>query len=225
MDFARSFSFITEDKDWFKKVGIAALLILTGIGGIISLGWLIEIVKRVSNDDPEALPGWENIGDYLINGLKLFGVVIVWSLPIIILSICSSLFLFSSSDCINYDCQINPSGVIPMMCISILVIVYSVFLGFLTAPLFGLIGEGLSFKELINPKTSYSLLKSNFFVYLLSIFLGGLISSFLSSIGVIACFVGAFFGNAFGYAVMGHLIGQAHKQARENLGAPLSIEE
>ncbi|MBT3240352.1 MAG: DUF4013 domain-containing protein [Chloroflexi bacterium] len=225
MDFARSFSFITEDKDWFKKVGIAALLVLTGIGSIGAMGWVVEITKRVANGDPEPLPGWENIGDYFINGLKLMGVTLVWSLPIILLTICSTILLIPASEGFaSYD-DASVFMVIMTMCLSVLVILYSLVVGLLAAPLFGLIGEGLSFSELIKPNKAFALLKTNIGGYLLAFFAGSIISTILSSIGVIACFIGAFFGTAFGYGVMGHLIGQAHAQAREKLAMEPIPEE
>ncbi len=226
MDFARSFSFITEDEDWFKKVGIAAILVLTGIGSIGTMGWVVEITKRVANGDPEPLPDWENIGDYFIYGIKLIGVLLVWSLPIILLTVCSTLILIPVSDGFASFDDASIFMVIMTMCISIVVILYSLIIGLLSAPLFGLIGEGSSFSELIKPNKAFALLKSNIGGYLIAFFAGSIISSILSSIGVIACFIGAFFGTAFGYAVMGHLIGQAHAQAKENLAlVPVTVEE
>lgn len=218
MDFGRSFSYIIEDQDWLKKVGIAALLMLTGIGSIGSLGWGIEIVKRVANEEPEPLPGWENIGDYFINGLKLIGVTLVWSIPIILISFCSLLLFipFSGGSGGSFE-QASILFVFVTICFSLLVIVYSLLVGLLSAPVFGMVGEGVSFAEMVNPRKAFALLKANIGGYLVAFFAGGIIYSFLSSIGVIACFIGAFFGAAFGYAVMGHLVGQAHGQAKANL--------
>ena len=48
MDFARAFSYIFEDSDWLKKVGIAALVLLIPVLGVITVfGWSLTVTKRL----------------------------------------------------------------------------------------------------------------------------------------------------------------------------------
>jgi len=46
---------------------------------------------------------------------------------------------------------------------------------------------------------------------------GGVGASIVADLGVILCFIGVFFTMAYGAAIMGHLYGQAYKQASELL--------
>ena len=64
MDFDLLFSFLTQDKNWVKKVSIAAILILSQIGVIAVLGWAAEISKRVADGQTESLPEWDEIGRF-----------------------------------------------------------------------------------------------------------------------------------------------------------------
>jgi hypothetical protein len=51
MEFGRAFSYAFEDSEWIKKVGIAALVFLIPLLGLIILmGWSLEIIRRVSLD-------------------------------------------------------------------------------------------------------------------------------------------------------------------------------
>ncbi len=89
MEFGKAFSFAFEDKDWMKKLGIGALLmIIPFIGWLVVAGWGIEITKRVIQHDPQPLPDWSDFGGYLVKGLQVFVIGFVYSLPIILVNIC-----------------------------------------------------------------------------------------------------------------------------------------
>src|SRR5436190_419396 len=91
MNYGRAFTYVTEDPEWLKKVGIAALVLLIPVvGGIILLGWGQEITRRVINDDPTPLPDWSNFGDLLIKGLKVFVVILIYILPILVIYGCGA---------------------------------------------------------------------------------------------------------------------------------------
>ncbi len=102
MNIGKAFTFAFEDKDWLKKIGIAGLVMLIPlIGQITVMGWAIEVTRRVINRESETLPDWSAFGDYLVKGLKLFVISLVYSLPIILLSLCVNLplsFFQDSSD-------------------------------------------------------------------------------------------------------------------------------
>ena len=90
MDFDKVFAFFSEDDNWIQKIGIAAVLLLTQIGTIAVMGWAAEIAKRVTNNRPDPIPEWDDIGKYFITGFKLIGVSLVWFLPPALLVICQS---------------------------------------------------------------------------------------------------------------------------------------
>ena len=100
MDFGRAFSFVFDDEDWVKKVGIGGLLSLIPIIGIfVVLGWGLEITKRVIKGDAEVLPDWTDFGGYLTKGFLVFLIAFVYTLPVLLIQGCSSLpFLFENAD-------------------------------------------------------------------------------------------------------------------------------
>ncbi len=98
MDIGKSFSFIFEDPRWINKIliGTVVLLvssllspILIGILGIaIVTGYALEVLRNVRRGDKYPLPEWQDRwGEWLVLGLKLFVVVLVWSLPILVVSL------------------------------------------------------------------------------------------------------------------------------------------
>ena len=60
LDYISPFTFLFQDKAWFKKFAIASLLTYTLIGGAPALGWMVEITRRVGKGEASDLPGWED---------------------------------------------------------------------------------------------------------------------------------------------------------------------
>lgn len=98
MDIGKSFSYIFEDPRWLNKVLIGTLVliisslltpILIGLLGFAILGgYGLEVLKNVRRGDKYPMPEWrERWGEWLVLGLKLYVVLLVWSLPLILVSI------------------------------------------------------------------------------------------------------------------------------------------
>ena len=86
MDFGLAFSYVFQDRDWLRKVGIVALISLIPIlGQLVLIGWSLNITKRVIERHPEPLPEVDFGGD-LARQLperfffgQLFCNVLIWS--------------------------------------------------------------------------------------------------------------------------------------------------
>lgn len=215
MEFDKAFSFITEDEDWLKKVGIGALLLLVVIGGFAVLGWGIEIARRVANKEEKQLPDWDNIGEFFVTGLKACLVGVIWSIPIGIIAACvfTPLALLSETG----EDWVTGVAIFANACFGLIAFVYGLVVGLISIPMGVQVGEGKSIGEVVNPASSFRLFRANIGGYIIAALVGGIIASLLSSLGVIVCVVGTYFGGAFGTAVYAHLIGQAHGKATENL--------
>lgn len=98
MDIGKSFSYVFEDPEWLNKILIGSLVflvsmlltpILVGIlGFFIITGYALEVLANVRRGDPRPLPAWrDRWGEWLVLGLKLMVVTLVWALPAILLSI------------------------------------------------------------------------------------------------------------------------------------------
>ncbi|MCC7130082.1 MAG: DUF4013 domain-containing protein [Anaerolineae bacterium] len=211
MEFGKAFSFVFEDQDWVKKIGIAGLLLIIPIlGGLVVSGWALEVTRRVIHREAEVLPDWSKFGDYLVKGLMLFVVGFVYALPIILLSACQQggiLFAQNNGD----DSLTGVIGVLSI-CISCVVILYSIVLGFVIPAAYarlavtGQIGSAFRFGEVIG------LVRAAPSAYLI-VFLGEIIAGFIGSLGLIVCVIGMFFTYAYAMAMMAHLWGQAYNVA------------
>lgn len=216
MDIERSLRFIWEDEDWIKKVLIAAVLMITGIGGIGTAGWLAELARRVANDEDEPLPDWDDIGRYFINGLKYMAVAFIWSLPVTALIVGISLvsvFSFTQDD----SSAVFGIFMFSNICIFFLTFVYIMFLTMMMMPLWVQLAEDTPFGELVNPARTWTLLRANLTGYLVVMLITWLATFVASLAGTILCGIGLIFTSVIAQIFFAHLVGQATAQARLNL--------
>lgn len=97
MDIGRALTFFTEDERWIEKtaIGVGVLLlstllsfILVGIVGFfIVMGYSVRLLQNVRDGVNPVLPEWDQWGEDLSRGFKLFVVQFVWALPILLISI------------------------------------------------------------------------------------------------------------------------------------------
>jgi hypothetical protein len=222
MEFGRAFSYITEDTDWLKKVGIAgALMLIPFIGWIAVLGWGLEITRRVINHDPAPLPDWSNFTDHLVRGLKGFVVSFVFSLPGALVNGCQGTInalvtnpeLLQNMDSNTITMLTTGIGGLAICC-GCLGFLLSVTATFIMPAAFGNmmanngdLGAGFRFNEI------FALIKAAVGPYLMTL-LGALVVGLIIPFGLIACIIGVFFTAAFGTAILSHLYGQAYNAAK-----------
>ena len=187
---------------------------ITGIGGIAVFGWLAEMSRRVALQEEEILPEWDQIGDFFLNGLKFMGVTLIWTSPVILLTIIFSLvpagiLIGMSGDPGNGNC--DHLDLIRLL------------LGLLhdlhhrrqpaDSPFVGAGGRGMPFKELLNPKMAWGVFRANAGGFIVAFLISSLAGSLLSMAGVMLCVVGMFLTMVAAQLIFAHLIGQATTQA------------
>lgn len=213
MEFGRAFSYITEDADWLKKVGIAALVSLIPlIGQIMLLGWGMEITRRVINKDPEPLPTWDDFSAHLTRGFQAFVISFAYMLPVILVSSCSNLLLPLLDQGDISEALLTALGLVAA-CLGCFSAIYGLAAGVVLPAALGNfaatgeLGAGFRFAEV------FGLVRAAIGPYLL-VLVGGLLSSFIASLGLILCIVGVYFTMAFAMAINAHLYGQAYSAAK-----------
>lgn len=86
-DFVRPFAFAFEDPEWVQKILLGGLFTLASfvlIGAFFVYGYLARLVRNVVDGMSQPLPPWDDLGEYFMEGIRLFAVVLVYSLPVIL---------------------------------------------------------------------------------------------------------------------------------------------
>lgn len=227
MNYGRAFSYITEDPEWLKKVGIAMLVMLIPvIGQIVVFGWTLEMMRRVINDEPETLPDWDDFGKYLGNGFKEFVVRLVYALPIVLFYCCyfvSFLGLTAVAGNAGSDSDAGQAlggvALFSMICLYCGLFVFILVAALLTPPATGILAATGELGAALRIGNVFALLRAAVGPYLLSLLILALVAPLASSIGSIACGIGAFFALSYILLVSAHLFGQAYKIAKSTQSA------
>ena len=208
MDFGLAFSFLFQDPDWVKKIAIAAVLnVIPLIGQIAVLGWTILLAKRVIAGEEHPMPDWDEAGEIFAAGLKAFVIGFLYALPVMIIMVPTSLLgLFDSS---GDSISIFELG---MICLSCIVALYGLLVSLVWPVAAGELAATDDLSTALNPGRILRLFQAAPSAYII-VFLGFIATGIVASFGVVLCFVGVLFTAAYAYAVQGHLIGQAYKQA------------
>jgi hypothetical protein len=214
MDIAAALSFVTQDKDWIKKILIGAVLVLTGIGMIPVLGWTLEITRRVIRGDAEPLPEWTDFGKFIVDGLKLIVAAFVWILPYAILSACLGGIGTALANS-GSQSDASTASTVLSVCLGIIALPYFIVYGLLLPGMAGTLAEKGSLGSALNPANAFKLVRANIGGYVIAFLVGDIIISVATFVGALVCLIGLFPATAYAYAVLGHLYGQAHRKARE----------
>ncbi len=217
MEFGRAFTFVFDDPEWLKKIGIAGLVFLIPvIGSIVVMGWGLEITRRVIKNETALLPDWINFSEYLPKGFQAFVVGFAYALPLILLIACgqgATIAMTFAAASSNTDAA-GPIVTVLSLCISCLFIILGIATGFLMPAALGSLaargelGDAFKFNEVIG------LVRAAPGPYLMVLLGSGLANMILSPLGMVACGIGMLFTVAYTSAVSGHLSGQAYKAAK-----------
>lgn len=155
MDIGKAITFVTEDENWLKKVGvgtgvvlISMLLspVLVGILGFFILsGYAIRLLQNVRDGKAQPLPEWDEWGGDLSRGFKYVIVTLVWSLAAYLMMV--PMFIGGALADSGGAGEFIGSAI--MICTSCLLVLYGIFVA-LAAPGFTIsfaqderIGSGL----------------------------------------------------------------------------------
>ena len=134
MDIGKSFSFQFEDRQWFSKLGLGAVIAIVPILNFVWSGYMVSIMRNVADNISEPLPQWDDLGKKFNEGLILFAAGLVYALPMLIV-ICLPLGIFTFSSILsdNNDLQ-NISQVLAtvsgllLSCLMCLFLIYALVL-------------------------------------------------------------------------------------------------
>lgn len=222
MDFGKAFVFMFEDPEWLKKLGIGTLVgllmlllipsfILWVLPFVALLGYTVVVLRNVMNGVERPLPEWDNWGEFLGLGFKVFAATFVWALPIFLLTIPLAI----GSAFIDQSGGAEGIGIAMILCGSCLVLLWGVFVTVLTPAIYVRIAATDRFSAAFEFGPMLAFTRDNLanvIIALLLLIVVGIIASAVAMAGVILLFVGLLItiplATLWQYLVQAHLFGQ-----------------
>jgi hypothetical protein len=211
MNFGQAFTYIFQDADWLKKIGLVALVQLIPIlGQIVAMGFMIEIIRRIIANDPRPLPEFD-FGGFLGKGFQAFVVALVYAIPTIILTLPLQIMPMLIGAIDNPDVYNTMSLAISCLCGG-LSFLYGIFLAFILPAAFGRIAATGNIGSAFRIGEIIAQVRRALVPYLIAV-LGTMLAGLIVPFGLIACGIGVFLTVTYYNAVSAHLFGQAYRQA------------
>src|SRR5512137_2558397 len=129
MDIGSSFTFMFEDENWLKKVLIGGIVALIPIVNFAAFGYIVQIIRNVRDGHPLPLPEWDQFGAYFMDGLWIFLIILVYLIPVILLSCIQGVGTAALANTSNQDTQ----GMVGILsaCFSCLIALWSLLVAIL----------------------------------------------------------------------------------------------
>lgn len=221
MDFGKAFTFMFEDPEWLRKLGIGTLIGLVGIlfspiligliPLIILLGYTLDVLRNVMYGRELPLPEWEDWGGFLTRGFRLIAVFFIWALPAILIVIP----LAVGSALADQGRGMEAIGAVLIICSSCLLILWGLFLTLLTPAIYVRVARTERFAAGFEFARLWQFTRDNIgnvIIAILLTWLAGIIASLIAGLGVIALVIGVLvtipFASLWQYLVQAHLFGQ-----------------
>ncbi|MGQ9490756.1 MAG: DUF4013 domain-containing protein [Anaerolineae bacterium] len=221
MDFGKAFTFMFEDPDWLRKLGIGTLvglasivfmpLLIGLIPLIILVGYALDTLRNVMDGRERPLPEWEDWGGFLLRGFRLSAAFFVWALPAILVAIP----LFLGSVLADQGRGMEAIGVVLIVCSSCLLILWGLFLALISPAIYARVARLENFSAAFEFGKIWAFTRDNIGNVIIAILLtwvAGLIASLIAGLGLIALLIGVIvtipFASLWQSLVQAHLYGQ-----------------
>lgn len=221
VDFGRSFTFVTEDPEWIKKILIGgaftlACALLVGVPFV--LGYFSRTLRNVVAGEPRPMPEWDDLGGLFSEGLRLTAVYLLYTLAVVAgmaalgCVVMLPVMALSGAD-VDAAEALGLLGGLGIVAFYGLVMLASLALAvYLPAALArsalrGTVSDGFAWREILE------FIRANPGNYLLSLVIY-LVASFVAQFGILLCCVGLFPAVFWGYMVLAVALGQTIRLSR-----------
>jgi hypothetical protein len=214
-DFAKPFTFTFEDPNWLPKILVGGLFYLAGfliVGWFFIFGYLARFARNVIAGERYPLPEWEDLGDYFAEGLRLFGVGLVWVLPVMLLALILGIpgAILTAMD--NQGVQILGGGM--MGCLYCLIVPVSLALVFFMPASFLLAVVDQRFSSAFDRHRIWAFIRPNLGNYLLALVVY-LIARFIGGFGIILLCIGVIFTGFWSFLITTYAFADVYRLAQK----------
>lgn len=216
MEYGKAFTFPQEDPEWLKKWAIAGVIALIPvIGPIVVTGYGVAIARRVIHNEPRLLPEWSDFADFAIKGLVAFVIRLAYALPLLVVGVCAAIpfvgLALAQSAGADVQRLLDQAGGFLGVCFGCVGIAYGLLAVMMTEAAVGRYAATGQIAEAFRVREVLGMVRTRPGMYLIVTLLIWLAAMLFSTLGVIACVVGAFWGAAYVALAAGHLTGQAYR--------------
>lgn len=222
MDYGKAFTYVFEDKEWFKKLGLGGLLFLGGIFIIplfFPLGYMVETVQNVIEDKRPLLPEWDNWGEKFSKGAVLFAINLIYQLPALLINVISTGLQTAANQ--SQSASTNAAMLIPALILSLVRLAYSIFVAFILPIIIIQYARTGKFEAAFRFKEMYEFIKNNLGDYFVVVLIG-IVAGMIGGAGILFCCVGMAFTMFYAYLINANLYGQLYKQSLTSTGVSSS---
>jgi hypothetical protein len=228
MDYKSGFTFIFADPNWFKKMFIAALVLLLSILIVPCLalvGYIVKSIRNAAEGMEHPLPEWTGWGELISTGFRMVLASLVYAIPFFIVI----LFVFSLAamtpvfidDNLEF---IQIASIIFSAIAQLIVFIFNVIAYAFAPAIIMQFARTNSIRETIKPKNVISIIKMNTTDYVVICLLGVALQT-MASFGIVAFLVGVFFTIVYAELVKAYLFGQYLRINLKNLNAQENARE
>jgi hypothetical protein len=221
MDIGKSFSFVTADKDWVKKVAIGGVVSIVPIVNLMAIGYGIRVLRNVAEDRANPLPEWDDWGGDFMKGLLVALASLVYALPAMLVSgIVAAIAAMAENS--SGDAQ----GVVALFTVALNCIVglWSLAVGLWVPGAMVNFADKATFGSMFEFKRIWELITENLGNYFTAIVVM-VLAGIAGSLGFIACIIGVIFTKFYASMVGMHALGQfAHEAGAIAGSTALSAE-
>jgi hypothetical protein len=216
MDIGKAFSYVFEDPEWLKKVGIGGLVSIVPIVNFAAIGYMLTTMKNVADGQAQPLPEWSDFGGFFMKGLYAFVGILVYFLPAIVIYCCVAILTAVASGGVSSVNQNAGDAVgtvlaLATTCLSCVVGLYSFVAGLtLYAPLTRFAMSNNQLNLFWDFRGNLDFVQKNLGGYFMALLVSWL-AYIVGGFGIILCVVGVFFTYFWAGQVAAYLFGQFWK--------------
>jgi hypothetical protein len=216
VDFGRSFTFVTEDPDWIKKIligGVFTLACAVLVGIPFVLGYFSRTLRNVVAGEPRPMPEWDDLGAIFNEGLPLTAVYLIYAVGVVAILavlggvVIAPIMVLSGGGHHDLADALGVLGGLGVVALYGLVMLVSLALAIYMpaalarAAMRGTVADGFAWREIVR------FITANLANYLITLVIY-LLASFVAQLGFLLCCVGVFPAAFWSYMVLAVALGQ-----------------
>jgi len=215
-DFAKPFTFVFDDPEWISKILLGAVFSLASIflvGIFFINGYVAKMVRQVIDGVQRPLPDWSGLGDYFVEGVRLFVIIVIYFIPLWFLALMTVPFSIIANIEDLHDVARLPAALMSAGVSCLIFPLSLLMMVWVPAALLRAVAKQ-DFSAAFDFRGIANFIRANTLNYLLAVLIM-LVARFIAGLGLLLCCVGVFATAFWAALVSAHAFAQAYRLASE----------